>query len=152
MTLSDSASVVFGWLQDLVSVSALINWMVICGVYLRFYYGMKKQGISRDELPWKGPLQPYIAWSGFISFGILLLFGGYTVFIHKHWNTETFVSSYINIPLILIFYFAWKFAKKTQIVALDDIPIQHFIDIANASPEPPAIPPTGWRRFNILWS
>ena len=82
MTLSDSASTVFGWLQDLVSVAALINWMVICFVYLRFYYGMKKQGISRDELPWKGPLQPYIAWTGLVSFGVLLFFGGYVVFVH----------------------------------------------------------------------
>lgn len=53
MTLSSSASTVFGWLQDLVSVSALINWMIICIVYLRFYYAMKKQGIDRKRLPWK---------------------------------------------------------------------------------------------------
>lgn len=38
MTLSHSSSTVFGWLQDLVSVSALVGWMVICIVYLRFYY------------------------------------------------------------------------------------------------------------------
>lgn len=83
MTLSDSASIVFSWLQDLVSVSAIINWMIICIVYLRFYYGMKKQGIDRTELPWKGPLQPYAAWTSLIAFGILLFFGGYTVFIHN---------------------------------------------------------------------
>jgi amino acid transporter len=82
MTLSSSAAVVFGWLQDLTSVAALINWMVICTVYLRFYYGMKKQGISRDALPWKGPLQPGIAWMGLIASGILLTFGGYIVFVH----------------------------------------------------------------------
>lgn len=85
MTLSDSASTVFSWLQDLVSVAAIINWMVICTVYLRFYYGMKAQGISRTELPWKGPLQPYAAWSSLIAFGILLLFGGYTVFLHHQY-------------------------------------------------------------------
>ena len=81
MTLSDSASTVFGWLQDLVSVSALINWIIICIVYLRFYYGMKKQGINRADLPWKGPLQPYMAWVGLVSFSILLFFGGYIVFV-----------------------------------------------------------------------
>lgn len=85
MSLGHSASIVFGWLRDLVSVAALVNWMVICGVYLRFYYGMKKQGISRSELPWKGPLQPYAAWTGLIFFAVLLLFGGYIVFVHHQY-------------------------------------------------------------------
>ena len=152
MTLSDSASIVFGWLQDLVSVAALVNWLVITIVYLRFYYGMKKQGISRSDLPWKAPFQPSAAWMSLISFSVLLLFGGYAVFIHGEWDTETFVSSYINIPIILILYFGFKFVKKTKIIPLSEIPIQHFIDIANANPEPPTIKPTVWRRFNILWS
>ncbi|TVY41205.1 Proline-specific permease [Lachnellula subtilissima] len=152
MTLSDSASTVFGWLQDLVSVSALVGWLIICIVYLRFYYGMKKQGIDRSELPWKAPLQPYAAWISLIAFTILLLTGGYTVFLHKHWDTETFVSSYINIPIILGLYFGYKLFRKTKIVSLEDMPIRQFIDIANANPEPPAKPLTGWRRLNILWS
>ncbi|CZR59896.1 related to general amino acid permease [Phialocephala subalpina] len=152
MTLSDSASTVFGWLQDLVSVSALVGWMVICTVYLRFYYACKKQGIDRSELPWKAPFQPYAAWLSLISFTVLLLTGGYVTFIHGHWENETFVSSYINIPIILILYFSYKFIKKTKIIPLSEVPIRHFIDIANANPEPPAEPVTGIRRFNILWS
>ena len=82
MSLSSGASTVFSWLQDLVSVAALVNWTIICFVYLRFYYGMKAQGIPRSRLPWKAPLQPYVAWVGVISFVILLLTGGYTTFIH----------------------------------------------------------------------
>ncbi|KAF4625282.1 hypothetical protein G7Y89_g12884 [Cudoniella acicularis] len=152
MTISDSANIVFGWLQDLVSVAALVQWMVICGVYLRFYYGMKRQGIDRSELPWKAPFQPYAAWTSFIAFGILLLTGGYVVFIHGHWDSETFVSSYINIPIIILLYFGYKFIKKTKFVSLDEMPIRHFLDIAAANPEEPEKPVTGWRRFNILWS
>ncbi|KAK5109350.1 hypothetical protein LTR62_007119 [Meristemomyces frigidus] len=152
MSLSAGASTVFAWLQDLVSVAALVNWIVICGVYLRFYYAMKKQGISRERLPWKSPFQPYWAWVSSISFIILLLTGGYTTFIHGHWDNETFVSSYINIPIIFILYFGYKFIKKTKIVPLAEAPIMHFIEIADANPEPPAPPKTGWRRLNILWS
>ncbi|KUJ11797.1 uncharacterized protein LY89DRAFT_699848 [Mollisia scopiformis] len=151
MTLSNSSSTVFGWLQDLVSVSALIGWMVICTVYLRFYYGCKRQGIDRSELPWKAPFQPYIAWFSLCSFVVLLLTGGYVTFIHGHWDDETFVSSYINIPIFFILYFGYKFVKKTKIIPLGEIPIRHFIDVANANPEPPAKPVTGLRRFNILW-
>ncbi|KAE9378092.1 amino acid permease-like protein [Stipitochalara longipes BDJ] len=152
MTLSDGASVVFGWLQDLVSVAALIGWIVICTVYLRFYYGCKVQGIDRSELPWKAPFQPYAAWLSLISFALLLLTGGYTVFIKGNWDDETFVSSYINIPIFILLYFGYKFIKKTTIIPLAEIPIRHFIAIANANPESLAKPVVGWRRLNILWS
>lgn len=81
MTVNSSAATVFNWLQDLVSAYNYVAWMVICGVYLRFYYAMKRQGISRDELPWKAPLQPYAAWTSLICFSILLLTNGFTTFI-----------------------------------------------------------------------
>lgn len=152
MTLSAGASTAFSWLQDLVSVSALVGWMVITGVYLRFYYGCKAQGIDRKTaLPWAAPFQPYAAWLSFISFTILLLTGGYVTFIHGHWDTETFVSSYINIPIFILLYFGYKFTKKSTIISLKDMPIQHFIDIANANPEPPAKEKKGWHKLNILW-
>jgi amino acid transporter len=151
LSLSSGANVAFSWLQDLVSVAAMVDWMVICGVYLRFYYSMKKQGISRSELPWAAPLQPYLAWTSLIFFGILLITGGYVTFLHGHWNTETFVSSYFNIPLFLILYFGYKFVKKTSIVPLEALPIRHFIDIANANPEAPELPKVGWHKYNFLW-
>ncbi|CAN8103657.1 unnamed protein product [Discula destructiva] len=151
MSLSASAAVAFEWMQDLVSVSTLVTWAVICVVYLRFYYGMKAQGISRDELPWKGPLQPYLAWVSFAMFILLLLTGGYTTFIKGNWSDETFVSSYIDIPIFLLLYFGYKFTKKTKIVGLQEMEIRKFIDIANANPEPVPPPPKGWRKFNILW-
>ena len=87
----------------------------------------------------------------------------------RSWDSETFVSSYINIPLVLLAYFGFKFIKKSKIVSLEDMPIlyvhsktrelqgiltfglRNFIEIAERNPEPPAKPKTGWRRFNILW-
>jgi len=38
---ASTAATVFGWLQDLVSASAIVHWIIICLVYLRFYYGCK---------------------------------------------------------------------------------------------------------------
>jgi yeast amino acid transporter len=81
MTLSSSASTVFTWFQSLTAASAIVGWIAICWVYLHFYYAMKKQGISRDELPWKAPFQPYAAWFSFTSFIIIILSSGYTVFL-----------------------------------------------------------------------
>jgi len=47
---------------------------------------------------------------------------------------------------------SYKFIKKTKIVPLAEVPIMGYIEIAEANPEPPEPPKTGWRRFNILWS
>lgn len=151
MSLSSGASTVFTWLQDLVSVGALITWSVICIVYLRFFYGCKAQGISRDELPWKAPFQPYTAWTSLCFFLLLLLTGGWSTFTKGNWSTETFISSYINIVIILVLYFGYKVVKRTKIVPLKEIPIRHFIEIANANPEPIPPPKKGLRKLNILW-
>ncbi|KAI4764410.1 amino acid permease-like protein [Aureobasidium sp. EXF-3400] len=151
LSLSSGANVAFTWLQDLVSVAAMVDWMVICLVYLRFYYSMKKQNISRSELPWAAPFQPYLAWVSLVSFGILLLTGGYVSFLHGHWSVETFISSYFNIPLFLILYFGYKIVFKTSIVPLEALPIRHFIDIANNNPEAPELPKVGWHKYNFLW-
>lgn len=152
MTLNDSASTAFTWFQDLVAVATLVNWSIICGVYLRFHSAMKKQGISRDRLPWKAPMQPYLAWVTLVAFIILLLTGGYTTFMHGRWNSETFVSSYIDIPIVFGLYFGAKVVLKSKIVPLEEVPVLKFIEIAEQNPEPPAPPVTGWRRLNILWS
>lgn len=151
LCLSDGANTAFSWLQDLVSVAAICNWIVICGTYLRFYYGMKKQGISRKELPWAAPFQPYLAWTSLISFGILLLTGGYVTFLHGHWSTETFISSYLNIPILAGLYFGYKLTMKSKIVSLQDMPIRQFINVANANPETPEPPKAGWHKYNFLW-
>lgn len=82
MSLSSTADTVFSWLRNLVSIATLVNWTVITVVFLRFYYGCKKQGIPRRDLPWAGPLQPYLAWWSIFLFTILLLTGGYATFIH----------------------------------------------------------------------
>ncbi|KZF24806.1 hypothetical protein L228DRAFT_104472 [Xylona heveae TC161] len=151
MTLEDSASTVFDWFQDLVSAATYVHWIIIAIVYLRFYYGCKKQNISRDELPWKSPFQPYATWVALVSFTILLLTGGYTVFLHGEWDAETFVSNYFNIPLIFALYFGYKVFRKTKMVSLEEMPIRRFIEIYQDNPEPPEEPKKGWRKLNILW-
>ncbi|KAJ5862185.1 hypothetical protein N7455_006253 [Penicillium solitum] len=153
MSLSDSASTVFTWLQNLVSISTLVNLICICIVYLRFYYGCKKQGIDRfKELPWAAPFQPYITWISLVIYIVLFFTGGFTTFMRGHWSTATFVSTYFNLPFILIVYFAHKFWAKTKIIPLAAIPIRPFIESWHKNPEPEPKPKRGLRKLNILWS
>ncbi|KAF5380231.1 hypothetical protein D9757_008224 [Collybiopsis confluens] len=152
MSLQSSASTVFGWFQDLVAANTLVTWITICLIYLRFYYGCKRQGINRKtELPWASVFQPYAAWIGFLGFSLILLTGGFSVFLRGRWDTETFFSSYFNIPLIFGLYFGYKVVRGTRVVGLDEMPIRHYINIANQNPEKKEPKARGWRRLNVLW-
>jgi yeast amino acid transporter len=58
---NSTSNQVFNWLVNIIAVSGLMMWCAICVGYLRFYYGLRAKGISRDELPYKSPFQPYAA-------------------------------------------------------------------------------------------
>ena len=66
MTVDKGAAVVFGWFIDLASVAALINYFWICLAWIRWDKGMKAQGMSRENLPFRGVLMPYSAWFGLV--------------------------------------------------------------------------------------
>jgi amino acid transporter len=138
-------------MQSLVSAASFVHWINIEIVYLRFYYGCKAQGISRDELPWKSPFQPHASWIALVSFAVLLITGGFYVFVEGHWSAQSFVSAYFNIPLILILYFGYKYWRGTKLISLHDMPIRGFLAVAARNPEPIEPPATGWRKLNILW-
>lgn len=152
MTLSQSASVVFGWLLSLVAVATLVNWIIITVTFLRFFYAMKKQNIDRhDRLPWASPFQPYLSWYALVLELVILFTGGYTTFIRGHWDAEVFVGAYLNIPIILALYFGHKFITKSKMVPLAEVPIKDLLDVYEAHPEPPAKPKKGLARLNFLW-
>lgn len=153
MTVSSGASNVFSWLSSLVAVATLTNWIVITVTYLRLFYGLQKQGVSRHErMPWASPFQPYLSWYALFLELLILLTGGYATFINGEWSTKTFVSAYVNIPLFLALYTGHKVAKKTKAVSLVDMPIERLLQIYEASPGEKPAPPKGLARLNFLWN
>jgi amino acid transporter len=58
---------VFNWFANMTSVAGLLTWFGISVTYIRFYTGMKVQGIDRSSLPFSSRLQPYAAWYAAIS-------------------------------------------------------------------------------------
>ncbi|WVO16921.1 hypothetical protein L204_104607 [Cryptococcus depauperatus] len=115
------AEVAFNWLYTLSAITCIITWWAILLSYLRFYYGLKKQGISRDDFPYKAPFQPWLSWYGFIFFFVIILFNGFTVFLKGNWNTSTFVAAYITLPIFAVCWIGWKVVKGTKMIPLDQI-------------------------------
>lgn len=67
MASSNGAGRVFGWFANLTAVAGLMTWFGISLTYLRFYAGLKAQGIDRKTLPFASSFQPYAAWYSMFS-------------------------------------------------------------------------------------
>lgn len=120
MNVSKSASSVFGYLVSLVTVFGALNWISVLTSYLGFRRGMKAQGIDRNQLPYRGPLQPYGAWYALGLTILIIIFNGYNAFMPK-FDPATFVTCYIGIAVYLINIFGWKFIKRTKRVKANEM-------------------------------
>ncbi|WVQ77052.1 hypothetical protein IAR50_006731 [Cryptococcus sp. DSM 104548] len=123
-TGGETAETAFNWLYNLSAITGIITWWAILLAYLRFYYGLKKQGLSRDEFPYKAPLQPWLSWYGFFFFTVIILFNGFPVFLKGNWDASSFVAAYITLPIFAVCWIGWKVVKRTKMVPLDQIDFQ----------------------------
>ncbi|KAH9884241.1 proline-specific permease [Xylariomycetidae sp. FL2044] len=121
LTVSNSGEEVFFWFSNLSAVSTLIVWAAICVTYLRFYYGLRYNGISRDTLPWKSPLQPYLAYFAICFCLIVAFFNGFDAFFPGKFSAKTFVPPYIDIPIFACLFLGYKLIKRTSFVRLGDM-------------------------------
>ncbi|WWC86560.1 uncharacterized protein L201_001437 [Kwoniella dendrophila CBS 6074] len=110
------AAQAFTWLVHLNALSGLLSWGTLCVTFIMYHKAMKSQGVSRKQLSWHAPLQPYAAWFGAIACGIIVLFSGFAVFLKGRWNTSTFMANYISIPIYAVPFIGWKIYKKTRFV------------------------------------
>ncbi|KAH6667596.1 amino acid permease [Halenospora varia] len=121
MVVNNEASVVFGWFVNITTIAGLIGWVVIGVTYLRFYYALKKQGISREALPYKSPLQPYVAYVTTLIVFLIIFFSGYAVFFPGNFTASGFLTYYINIAIFAVLYIFFKFFLKSKIIPLEHI-------------------------------
>jgi amino acid transporter len=115
------AAKAFLYLYDMAAVSVLIVWWAILVAYIRFYHGLKKQGISRDILPYKAPFQPYTSYFALVFFTLVIIFSAFTLFIRGHWAVDAFIVNYASVPVFFLVWLGYKLWLKSSIVSLDDM-------------------------------
>ncbi|KAK4621235.1 putative proline-specific permease put4 [Fulvia fulva] len=121
LNVSNGSAQVFIWFSNISAVSTLLVWGSICITYLRFYQGLKHNGIERTSLPWKSPLQPYLAYFGLCFCSVVALFNGYDAFFPGQFSAKTFVPPYIDIPNFLALFLSYKIVKRTRVVKLGEM-------------------------------
>jgi amino acid transporter len=145
LSLGSNSSVVFGWFVNITTIAGLIGWLVIEGTYLRFYYALKAQGISRDRkltvapfakimlifsgLAYKSPMQPYLAWLTGGALVLVILFSGYSVFFPGRWSVGTFLTYYIDIAIFIFLWVAGFCYARSGIIALQDVDLSEIADV-----------------------
>lgn len=150
MSVSNTAATVFSWFQNLTSSSLLVDWIVMSIDHIYMDKALKSQGYSRTELPWSTKFAPFAAWFALIANIILILTGGFTVFIKGHWNFGSFFSAYFSIPLIFICYIVGKVYLRTPMRDPKQVDLESlFEDVRNNPENVPEV--KGWQRLNILW-
>lgn len=131
MSLSSGALNVFYWMLSLVSAGVLVSWSTVLFNHIRLKTALRRQGISFSELPWNSSWTFYASHVALAMCLLILFTGGFTVFTKGRWEAQSFVSSYLDIPLVLLFFAGWKLIKKTKWVKLEDLPLREIIEQAN---------------------
>ncbi|KAK4943366.1 hypothetical protein LTR10_017040 [Elasticomyces elasticus] len=151
MSLSDGALTVFWWLVDLTACGVLISWITVLLNHWRLIRAMKKQGLSLSRLPWHSKFTEYSTPAALVICVVILFTAGFPVFTTGNWSASSFVSSYLDIPLVITAYVAWKVYKRTSIVDLSEIPLEEALERAVGDVELEKEHPL-WRRLvGILW-
>lgn len=116
LQLGESSSTVLEWLVGVCTASYLLNYWGTVITYLHFYYSMKRQGVDRNTLPYKGYLQPYASWYALFGTTSMLLILGHHVFIDGNWDTTSFFTNYTMVGFFPVAYAYWKIFHKTKYV------------------------------------
>ncbi|KAK4948127.1 hypothetical protein LTR10_013181 [Elasticomyces elasticus] len=153
MGASDSADTVLDYFIDLCTICGQFNYLCACVTYIHFYYNLKRQGISRDSLPYKGRFQPYVAYIGATCAVALMLLLGFDVI--SPFYIKWFFLDYTLLAVFPLAAVIWKFVKKTKYVRIGtaDLGIDGMVQEVNdyedlVQPEPQGLIE---RAFSGMW-
>jgi len=107
------------WLQNIVGVSNQLSWIAIGLASLRFRAGLKAQGLEH-LLPFKNWTYPYGPIFSVVLNSVLVLVQGWSCF-SPTFKPVDFVSFYVEIPVMIAMFVAWKLWKRTKFVKLADM-------------------------------
>jgi amino acid transporter len=116
LQVKSSSVSVLTYLVDLVTCCQMLNYGFTAFAYRHFYAALKKQGVSRDTLPYKGKFQPYTSYMAMGGTLFMLLAGGYDVFLKGGWSVKWFFLDYAMIGFFIIAFVFWKVVFKSTYV------------------------------------
>lgn len=120
---------VFGYFVNLVTMFGLLTWISILISHIGFVRARKAQGIPDSALAYKSPLGIPGSIGALIFCVLIAFFKGFPLFCYKvtatkgtkpEFDTRTFVTTYLGIPLYIIMFFGHKFYTKSKLIKPED--------------------------------
>ncbi|KAI1266934.1 amino acid permease [Xylariaceae sp. FL1019] len=156
LNVGHNTSVVFGWFVNITTVAGLIGWIVIQITYIRFHAGLKCQGYSRDDLPYRSSGQPYVSWATLLVLTLVVLFSGFDVFVAGRFTASGFLTIYLNIFIFAALYLFFKLFLHSRVIPLEQIDFEtEFVSIRewkeHAAEQRVSDSARPWYRSMIHW-
>lgn len=104
---------------SVVGLSKQLSWIAIAIASLRFRAAIKIQG-KEHLLPFKNWTYPWGPWFSVILNSFLVLVQNWSSF-SPSFSAVTFVSLYVELPIMLVMFIGWKVLKRTGVVKLREM-------------------------------
>jgi amino acid transporter len=121
---------VFGYFVNLVTMFGLLTWISILISHIFFVRARRAQDIPNTALAYVAPLGMWGSVGALIFCILIAFFKGFALFAYKAtakkgtkpvFDTKTFVTTYLGIPLYIIMFFGYKFFMKTKLIKPEDV-------------------------------
>lgn len=112
LSCSKSGNEAFNWLIQITSVAGLFSWLGISLCHLRFIKAIRLKGLTRDDLPFKAKLMPYLAYYSAFWVFILIFIQGYAVFLD--FDVQTFFINYISVILFVVVWLGHQLIVRSK--------------------------------------
>jgi lysine-specific permease len=110
---------VYTWLINASGLSGFIAWVGIAICHYRFRKAYVAQGLDLNDLPYRAKWFPFGPIFAFALCMIIILGQNYEAILQGKWLDV--MSTYITLPIFLLIWLGYKFAKKTKVVPIDQI-------------------------------
>ncbi|KAH8674112.1 amino acid permease/ SLC12A domain-containing protein [Xylariales sp. PMI_506] len=114
MNVTDDSKKVFGYFVNLVTILGLMTWISILVTHIFFVGGRRAQGIPDTAMPFVAPLGLAGSYFALAMCIIIALTKSYDVFTKGKWDTATFVTSYLGIPIYLVLIVGHKLWTRAR--------------------------------------
>ncbi|KUJ12120.1 putative dicarboxylic amino acid permease [Mollisia scopiformis] len=116
---------VFSYFVNLVTMFGLLTWISILISHIFFVRARRAQGIPNSALAYVSPLGMWGSVGALIFCILIAFFKGFALFAYKAtaakgtkpvFDTNTFVTTYLGIPLYIIMFVGYKIIMKSEFV------------------------------------
>ncbi|MGL5642354.1 MAG: amino acid permease, partial [Paraclostridium sp.] len=124
-------STVYVWLVAASGLAGFIAWVGIAICHYRFRKAYIHQGHDLKELKFKAKWYPFGPILALLMCVIIIVGQGYSYISPNGIDWQSFIASYIGIPLFFALYIGYKVKHKTKVIPLDDVDLTYYDDSKN---------------------